>query len=190
MYTPKIENAIKTVSVLHKDQVRKGSAGLPYISHLFSVALLVREYTDEESVVAAALLHDTLEDTPYTESELRADFGDQVAEIVLGVTEPAQMTHGWKERKEAYSQTLREAPQGSLLVSAADKIHNMRSVLVEYKEKPEEFKAQFGGTLEERIMMYQEIADVLTKRLDNAILQEFLDVFREYKEFIYGLKAN
>ena len=79
MYTYKIEQAIKAAALLHQDQLRKGVVPLPYISHLMAVMLILRDYTDDEDTLVAALLHDTLEDTDYTPEELETDFGKTVA---------------------------------------------------------------------------------------------------------------
>ena len=69
-YSYAIEQAIRAASVLHKDQIRKGSVPYPYVTHLFAVAMIVSDYTSDEDTIVAALLHDTLEDTDYTEEEL------------------------------------------------------------------------------------------------------------------------
>ena len=65
-YSYRIEQAIKAASVLHREQVRKGSVPFPYITHLFAVAMIASDYTDDEDVIVAALLHDTIEDTDYS----------------------------------------------------------------------------------------------------------------------------
>ncbi len=193
MYSYRVEQALKAATVLHKDQVRKGSVPIPYISHLVAVSFIIMDYTDEEDVVIAALLHDTLEDTDYTTDELREDFGGYVRDIVEGVSEPQhtkQKTYSWREQKKAYAKQLKDAPQGSLMVSAADKIHNMRSIVEEYFDNHDRFVQDFGGSLQERIEMYQDIADVLNERLENDILHEFNHVFTEYKNFINDVKAS
>ena len=88
MYSYKIEQAIKAAALLHQDHMRLGSIPIPYITHLISVSLIVRDYTADEDTLVAALLHDTLEDTDYTAEELREDFGDTVTNYVEILTEP------------------------------------------------------------------------------------------------------
>ena len=90
MYTYKIEQAIKAAAILHDGQLRKGNVPLPYITHLYAVAMILESYTEDEDTIVAGLLHDTLEDTDYTPEELEADFGKEVCEAVLAVTEPAE----------------------------------------------------------------------------------------------------
>ena len=105
MYSYRIELAIRAASILHKDQIRKGSIPIPYISHLVAVAFILMDYTKEEDVIIADLLHDTLEDTDYTAEELQDDFGGKVREYVEALTEPAdtkERNYSWKERKQAF----------------------------------------------------------------------------------------
>lgn len=193
-YSYKIEQAIRAATVLHKDQLRKGDMPFPYVSHLFSVTMIVSEYTDDEDVITAALLHDTLEDTDYSAEELQEDFGGGVRDMVEALTEPQKEKDGakvpWKKQKSSYAELLKKAPEGSLIIAAADKIHNMRSIVEDYYEDHSKFMADFGGNLDERIAAYDAIAAVLKKRLKNAILQEFNQVFTEYKNFISDVKAT
>lgn len=186
-YSYRIEQAIRAASVLHKDQVRKGQTPFPYITHLYAVAMLVSDYTDDEDTIVAALLHDTIEDTDYTPEELMNDFGGHVKDIVLGVTQPEPepgKTGDWKKQKKQYAKQLRDAPEGSLIVAAADKIHNMRCIVEDFYDKPLEFAKQFGGSVNDRVRMYQEISNILNRRLNNGILEEFNHVFTEYKNFL------
>lgn len=190
-YSYRIEQAIRAAAMLHHSQTRKGSIPYPYLSHCVSVAMLVSDYTDEEDTLIAAFLHDTLEDTEYTADELEEDFGAKVREIVEGITEPAVSpavpTHElWKEKHAQYVAKLRDAPLASLIVAAADKIHNMRAIIEEYHKDHTRFAADFGGTREERLTIYQSISNILNTRLQNEIVHEFNHVFEEYKQFIYG----
>lgn len=185
-YSYRIEQAIRAASVLHKDQVRRGDTPFPYVTHLFAVALLVADYTDSEDALVAALLHDTLEDTDYTADELNDDFGGKVMDIVLEVTEPKHdgTKQNWKERKQAYLKQLKTASQEALIVAAADKIHNMRCIVEEYYDDPARFHADFGGSLDDRVLAYQEMSNIFNRSLTNDIVHEFNHVFEEYKNFI------
>lgn len=193
-YSYKVEQAIRAAAVLHKDQLRKGDMPFPYVTHLVSVAMIVSDYTEDEDVITAALLHDTLEDTDYTAEELQEDFGGAVRDMVEALSEPQREVTGskvpWKKQKSAYAEQLSKAPDGSLMIAAADKIHNMRAIVEDYFEDHAKFVANFGGKLDERIIAYQSIADVLNERLENAILEEFNQVFTEYKNFIIDVKKT
>jgi (p)ppGpp synthase/HD superfamily hydrolase len=193
MYTYRIEQALRAITILHKDQVRKGSVPIPYVSHLFAVTMIAFDYTDEEDVLITALLHDTLEDTDYTPAELETDFGGKVREYVEALTEPQdteKRKYSWRESKMTYAKQLQKAPQQSLLVAAADKIHNMRAMVEEYYDDHSRFMKEFSGSLEDRLSQYQEISDVLNNRLKSDILNEFNHVFTEYKNFISDVQKT
>ncbi len=186
-YSYRIEQAIRAAAVLHKDQVRRGQTPLPYVTHLYAVAMIVSDYTDDENTIVAALLHDTLEDTDYTPNELDQDFGPTVREMVNSISETVEEggnRGNWREQKKLYLKKLKQAPEAALIVAAADKIHNMRCIVEEYYENPSQFVADFGATIEDRLIMYQEISNILNRRLTNEILAEFNHVFTEYKKFL------
>ncbi len=192
-YSYAIEQAIRAASVLHKDQVRKGSVPYAYTTHLFAVAMIVSDYTDDEDTIVSALLHDTLEDTDYTEKELEDDFGGSVRDIVASLTELRSVTTDKKEiadQKKQYLKRLRSASEKALIVLAADKIHNMRSVVEEYYDNHSAFLADFGTSLDDRLMLYQEISNTLNRNLKNAILAEFNSVFTEYKHFLHDVEKK
>jgi GTP diphosphokinase / guanosine-3',5'-bis(diphosphate) 3'-diphosphatase len=193
-YSFKIEQAIRAAAVLHKDQVRKGDMPFPVISHLVAVAMIVADYTDDEDIIAAALLHDTIEDTDYTADELQEDFGGYVRDMVEALSEPQTEDDGgavgWKRKKNVYAEQLKTAPEGSLIICAADKIHNMRAMVEDYYDDHPKFLANFGGKLEDRLAAYQAIADVLGSRLKTPILTEFNAVFTEYKNFIADVQKT
>lgn len=193
MYSYRIELALRAATILHKDQVRKGSVPIPYVSHLFAVAMIVADYTQDEDVIIATLLHDTLEDTDYTAEELQDDFGGKVRELVESVTEPQDtefQSLSWRSQKEHYAKLLRKAPQEALIVAAADKIHNMRAIVEEYYDDHVRFMADFEGSLEDRVFMYQDISNIMNRSLKNDIIHEFNSVFEEYKNFVTDVKKT
>ncbi len=182
-YSDRIEKAICVIGEFHKGQKRKGSVQLPYITHLFSVALIVSNYTNDEDIIIAALLHDTLEDTEYTEEKMLKDFGAKVRNIVVGVTEPKN-AKSWGKRKKGYITGLKSAPTESLLVASADKIHNFASILIGYKEVPSSFLKEFSGTVETRIEFYEEIIEIIKSKLKSPIVKKLEKVFSDYKFFL------
>jgi len=193
MYSYRIEQAIRAAAVLHKNQLRKGSMPFPYVTHLVATAFTLMDYTEDEDVIIAALLHDTLEDTDYTIDELQEDFGGKVRELVEAVTEPKSTPEqkiSFREKKRVYAEQLKKAPEGSLLVAAADKIHNFRTTVEDYTDDHERFIQDFGKNFEERLEAYQNIANVINNRLSGRILAEFNHVFEEYKQFLYHVKAT
>ncbi len=192
MYSYRIEQAIRAAAVLHKDQLRKGSMPFPYITHLVATAFTLLDYSDDEDVLIAALLHDTLEDTDYTIDELEEDFGGRVRELVEAVSEPrstAEQRLSWVDKKAAYTKQLKKAPKEAVLIAAVDKMHNFRTMVEDYVDAPERFIQDFGSNFDERIEVYQAIANIINSRLEGPVLAEFNHVFEEYKNFLEGLKA-
>lgn len=192
MYSFRIEQAIRAAAILHKNQFRKGTAPYPYITHLFAVACILADYTEDEDIIIAGMLHDTLEDTDYTATELEIDFGPRVREIVEGVSE--RMTpddvRDWQERKDSYLALMERTGEESLMVVAADTLHNLRSVIEEYQSNPERYVTDFNGSLESRFAFYQKKSNILNRRLKNPVLHEFNHVFGEYMEFLKYFKLQ
>ncbi len=133
--TSKFDEALAYAVDLHRVQPRKGT-GVPYVSHLLSVAALVLEHGGTEEQAIAALLHDAVEDQggrPTAEA-IRARFGEAVAEIVDGCTDTDLTPKPpWRERKEAYVARVRREPAHVRLVSAADKLHNARTMVTDLR---------------------------------------------------------
>jgi GTP pyrophosphokinase len=137
---------------IHAGQRRKGTA-IPYLSHPLAVASLALEHGADEDEAMAALLHDAIEDgPPEAAEEIARLFGPRVAALVAGCSDSqGRPKPPWRRRKEAYLAHLAEAPAGVLLVSLADKVHNARAILLDYRQVGEalwsRFKADKAGTL-------------------------------------------
>lgn len=191
MYTYRVEQAIKAATVLHDGQFRKGPIAVPFVSHVLSVAFLVRDFTDDETTLVAAVLHDTLEDTDYTVEELTEDFGKEVAELVLTLTEPPRSeVSDWLERKKIYAEQLKHGLPGAVQIAAADKMHNFRSMVEDYYNDHQRFLQDFGKRIDARLEAYQRIANIINQRLDGDIVTEFNHVFETYKEFLYDIQKD
>ena len=132
----------------HAGQTRKGSS-VPYIVHPMEVASIVASICPDESTIAAAVLHDVVEDTGADLDEIRRRFGLRVAEIVAAESEdkrrdrPAHDT--WRERKQATIDHLTHTDDPSVLVVAlADKLSNMRSIARDYREVGDDVWQRFN----------------------------------------------
>ena len=133
--SPRFDEALAFAVDLHREQPRKGT-GVPYVSHLLSVAALVLEHGGSEDQAIAALLHDAVEDQGGrpTAERIRERFGDLVADIVDGCTDTdVSPKPPWRERKEAYVERVRREPAHVRLVSAADKLHNARTMVTDLR---------------------------------------------------------
>lgn len=140
--TNQVEKAFQFALKKHEGQFRKGT-DTPYITHPFAVAMLLKEYRYSDEVIAAGLLHDTLEDTETTEQELRQHFGVEVLELVLAASESTKHL-AWELRK---LQTIEELPRKSkeqLGVIIADKLHNIRSIQADCDEVGERVWDRFN----------------------------------------------
>jgi (p)ppGpp synthase/HD superfamily hydrolase len=178
-YGDKFDHALLYASRLHRDQVRKGTS-TPYITHLLAVASIVGENGGTEDEVVAALLHDAPEDQggEATLQEIRDQFGDGVAEIVDGCTDTYETPKPpWRERKERYLAHLAGASGSVRLVSSADKLHNARTVLSDYRLLGEDLWTRFNGKKEGTLWYYRAVVDVLQG--DSPIVEELDRVVTE-----------
>ncbi len=156
-----VRKALAVAASAHQGQVRKGS-GRPYILHPVGVARLLRETGCREVIVAAGLLHDTLEDTGLTLGELHDHFGEKVASIVAGCTEPEKSVP-WEQRKRHTLKALQNAPLEVRLVTCADKLDNVLSLAVDYEEQGEALWARFRRGREDQAWYYRSIVKRLSQ---------------------------
>jgi len=161
--TARFEEALVYAARLHAGQVRKGT-NIPYITHLLAVTGIVLEHGATEDEAIAALLHDAAEDQGgrATLEEIRERFGDAVAEIVAGCTDSWKIPRPrWRKRKEAYLAHLPVASESVRLVSAADKLHNARSILADYRELGESLWRRFKGGRQGTLWYYRSLVETL-----------------------------
>mgnify|MGYP002629915942 CR=1 FL=1 len=167
--TSRFEAALMLAYRVHHGQTRKGTH-TPYIAHIFGVAAIAMEYGADEDLAIGALLHDAAEDgggEPRL-AEIRARFGDVVGDIVLGcsdslVEDPAEKLP-WLERKQQYLAHLAHASPAVCLVSAADKLYNVRAVARDLRLHGDEVWARFQGGRDGTLWYYDAVADALLKR--------------------------
>lgn len=167
-HTPQIKKAIQFVARKHHGHMRQEKEPLPYITHLFSTALLVAEDGADEDVVTAALLHDTLEDTDTTRDELVDSFNERVAELVESVSEITQkdgMPVDWRKRKEQYLAQLENANEGAVLIAIADKIDNIESKLEAFAEEGSIFLERWTQPIEAYLWYHGEVLRIARARL-------------------------
>jgi (p)ppGpp synthase/HD superfamily hydrolase len=178
---PRFEQALLFATRKHAGQTRKGTT-VPYIAHLLSVAGLVLEAGGDEDLAIAALLHDVVEDcggAPMLE-EVRRSFGDRVAHVVEGCTDTdLDPKPPWRQRKEDYLKHLQTADSDVRLVSAADKLHNARSILADYCEIGESVWERFQGKRDGTLWYYRSLVDEFRTRDDNPLVNQLERVVKE-----------
>ena len=165
----------------HAGQVRKAST-TPYIAHLMGVASLALEFGGDEDISIAALLHDVVEDCGGAAMlrEVKRRFGTRVAKIVDGCTDSDTFPKPpWRERKENYLRHLKSADADTRLVSAADKLNNMRSILSDYREVGESIWERFNGRREGTLWYYRALLKEFQRGKPNRLVREFELAVRE-----------
>ncbi len=171
---PRFLRAFDFAAEKHAGQTRKASA-IPYIAHLMGVASLVLEAGGDEDLAIAALLHDVVEDcggAPMLR-EVRRRFGGRVAKVVDGCTDAdTDPKPPWRERKEKYLRRLASEDADTRLVSAADKLNNVRSILSDYREVGEFVWARFKGGREGTLWYYRSLRDEFLRHAPNRITRD------------------
>lgn len=180
-YTEKFESALLYATQLHRYQERKGS-GLPYVTHLLAVASIVGENGGTEDEVIAALLHDAPEDMGGEArlEDIRRRYGDAVAGIVKGCTDTYEDPKPeWRPRKEDYVAHVARAPSSVRLVSAADKLHNARSILADLRTLGEGLWERFTGGKDGTLWYYRALVEAYRKTGNNNLIEELDRVVQE-----------
>jgi (p)ppGpp synthase/HD superfamily hydrolase len=171
---PRFLRAFQFAAEKHAGQTRKASS-IPYIAHLMGVASLVLEAGGDEDLAIAALLHDVVEDcggAPMLK-EVHRRFGARVAKVVDGCTDADTYPKPpWRERKEKYLRHLAVADADTRLVSAADKLNNVRSILSDYREVGELVWARFQGGREGTLWYYRSLRDEFLRHAPNRITRD------------------
>jgi (p)ppGpp synthase/HD superfamily hydrolase len=184
LLTDRFDRALVYASELHRTQIRKCTQ-IPYISHLLAVASIVLEHGGSEDQAIAALLHDAVEDQggAPTLDEIRRRFGDTVGDIVEACTDAAEdagadrAKSSWP-RKQAYLDHLNAGAmlEAALLVSAADKLHNARSILADLRTVGAKTWDRFNVGRDLQLRYYRGLADALEHRAPKALADELVRV--------------
>jgi (p)ppGpp synthase/HD superfamily hydrolase len=178
---PRFRRAFLFAAEKHSVQTRKAST-IPYIAHLMGVASLALEFGGDEDLAIAALLHDVVEDCggmPML-AEVKRRFGPRIAKIVDGCTDSyTEPKPPWRERKENYLKHLKKAGAETRLVSAADKLNNVRSILADYREVGESIWARFNGGREGTLWYYRSLLEEFLRHKPNRLIKELELAVRE-----------
>lgn len=168
----RIMDAYAYASIAHRGQFRKGTQ-IPYILHPFRVAKILLSLPCSVEVVIAGLLHDTVEDTRVTVEEIRDTFGEKVAAIVEGVSEPDKSAP-WENRKEHTIEHLRTAPMDMVVLACADKLDNLMEMHRTHQEIGEELWKRFRRPRDNQEWYYRSLADVFKDRIVELAFKRLL----------------
>ncbi len=179
-----MDRAIIFATRAHSGTYRKGTK-IPYIVHPIEAAAIVATITDDPDMIAAAVLHDVVEDTDTTVEEIRLFFNDHIAKLVEAESEnkrkdlPPQET--WMLRKMETLEFLRnEADQEAKILALADKLSNIRAIYRDQQMIGEKLWERFNEKRKERHgWMYRQIADALSSLSDTFAWQEYDDLVRK-----------
>ena len=191
-YGERFEKALLYAARLHRNQERKGT-DTPYVTHLLAVTAIVGENGGTEDEVIAALLHDGPEDQGGKErlKDIRARFGDEVAEIVDGCTDTYEEPKpAWRPRKEAYVARMASAPASVRLVSSADKLHNAQTILADLRAVGEDLWDRFTGGKEGTLWYYRALVEAYAEAGSNHVIEQLDRVVRKIEALARHAEAE
>ncbi|MHC1742530.1 MAG: HD domain-containing protein [Syntrophobacteraceae bacterium] len=172
----RFREALWLAAFLHADQRRKGT-GIPYVAHLLAVSSLVLENGGNEDAAIAGLLHDSVEDQGGETilEQIAARFGPSVATIVEACSDSKEIPKPpWRARKERYIDHLADVTSDTLLVSLADKLHNARAILADYRQIGDALWERFQGGRDGTLWYYEALVAAFERRTEHGRLVEEL----------------
>ena len=176
----KIFKAIAFAQKAHQGQYRKWTK-LPYIVHPLGVMEILSRYQASEDVMIAGILHDTLEDTSTTAEEIEKRFGKRIKELVIAATEP-EHDAPWEQRKQHTINFIKDMEDEEiLLLSCADKLHNLNSMIEDYKHIGEELWKRFKRGKEKQCWYYTSLAQAYeSHHHPHPIFKEYTNKVRKF----------
>jgi len=165
-----IEKADQLAERAHTGQTRK-DAPTPYIEHPRAVAAILKDAGFDETVVAAALVHDVVEDTPVTLKDVRQELGDEVARLVAPVTHDSTLS--WRDKKLAYIEAVRTAPPEAKAIALADKIHNAESLLNAHAAQGQRVWGYFNASREDKLWFEEAMLEMLRTSWRHPLIERY-----------------
>ena len=186
-----ISKAIDFASIAHEGQYRRiaNPPPIPYIVHPLTIAINLIKHNCSDEVVAAAILHDTIEDTKITYEQIEQNFGREVADLVSYVTE-LDKTHLWEERKGRYIEHLKSAPLDAIFISCADKLDNIRSLKKSISRWGELAWLPYSRPRADQKQFFHSLVDVYESRLSEDTTGNFKELFDMFKAEVEKVFSN
>lgn len=184
--TTLFDKAVIFATNAHSGVLRR-SKDFPYLIHPLEAAVITSELTSDPEILAAAVLHDVLEDTSTTKADLEQEFTERVADLVASVTNPdipktenATPSEMWQQKKIAYIEGLRSASIDTKYLTIGDKLSNMRAITRDYKSLGESLWATFKAGKRESVgWYYTALVEVLKDLEGTAPYEEFKSLVTE-----------
>ena len=174
------DKAVAFATQAHSGTERRGKA-YPYIIHPMEAVSIVATITNDPEMLAATILHDTVEDTDVTIEQIRELFGQRVADLVQHETAPLDDSLTWREKKTQQIKQLAEAPYDSKVVALGDKLSNMRGIAWDYRKVGDEvwklFHAPNGK--DDIAWYYRSLAEALSELSGTTAYLEFVSLVDE-----------
>ena len=178
-----LDKAIIFAVNAHSGAVRKGT-DIPYIVHPIESCVIASSITDDKEIIAAAVLHDTLEDSDFTKADLLKEFGERVTDLVCSDTEdkmydiPAEKS--WKIRKQATLDFLDKATKEEQIICIADKLSNMRAIYRDYNILGDKLWERFNQKdKNEHYWYYSSIAKCIPELSDYPVYKEYCELLEK-----------
>ena len=180
MNTDLFDRAAKFAIDAHRGAERKGK-GYPYILHPMEAAGIVASISNDPELLAAAILHDTVEDTDVSLEQIRQEFGDRVMTLVFNETSHLPHNAPWRVRKKAQADHIASAPRDSKIVAIGDKLSNLRTIVTDYRQIDDalwqRFRAPKGK--DDILWYYTILADALKELAGTQPYEEYLKLLEE-----------
>lgn len=184
--SPLVRSALERARNDHEGQVRNGSGGMPYIEHPMRVAALLDEHGFRQEVLAAALLHDVVEDSGTSLDELRELFGAEVAGMVGALTDDESID-SYRERKAEHRERVAAADGEAMAIYAADKLTNTTTLRAAYEREGDPVRDEFKVPLEEKAEIWEADLELLRGKAPELPFLD--DLARELSAFRASLEA-
>ena len=178
-----VDHAIRFAIEAHEGVARKGT-DLPYIVHPLEALAVVATITSDQELLAAAVLHDVVEDAGISIDDIRREFGPHIADIVEGETdqEVQGLSHvdSWRQRKQAAVDRLAKASRDVQIVALGDKLSNMRSMARNLRQQGDRLWQRFNEKdPRQHAWYYHQLTKSLSPLSDTDAYQEFLELVKQ-----------
>ena len=179
MELSRIEKALRIAIAAHDGQVRKGE-DVPYVTHPVMVALWLGREGFSDTVIAAALVHDVVEDSGYSLADIRQELGQEVADIVETVTHNDGLS--WEEKKKGYAEAIGNGSVDAKAVALMDKIHNAEYLLASYAALGPAVWDRFKRGKDKKIWFEELMLSVFEETWDHPLIARYKDLIEELKK--------
>lgn len=181
--SPLVRSALEQARADHAGQVRNGSGGMPYVEHPITVAARLDEHGYGEEVLAAALLHDVVEDSETTLDELREKFGAEVAGYVGALTDDESI-ESYRERKAEHRERVAAADAEAMAIYGAYKLTNVITLRDSYEREGDSVRDEFKVPLELKLEIWEEDLRLLREKAPE------LPFLTQFEEELSGLRSQ